>query len=433
MWASLHYVGFWLTLLLAVPAAGFLVRLFMIQHDCGHDAFFRRRVANDWVGRVIGVLTLTPYDYWRRRHATHHATSGNLDGRGIGDVATLTVEEYLGARTLGALWLLAEPSSGGAVRRRPDLYLPAGAAAADRADAGRLESVGQHDGDQSRHPRAGGGPDMAGRHRAFPDDPAADRPASPRRSASGCSSSSTSSRRTHWAPADEWSHAEAALHGSSHYDLPGVLRWFSANIGMHHVHHLASRIPFYRLPEVLRSHPELRDLGRLTLWQSLACVRLALWDEGRRRLDFLPRNAAPQEALAGAGSSLVALTSFPEHGFAPTTSFVGAHRRRGSAGAKSRDVAPSQANGPNKNVVPTRSNRPHTPRHPRSLRGAYRWRPVGGAGCGVLAAVSHAPPGGSETRPPVKAGAVRQQMARQRVRERGPPPDPVPHRPGADV
>jgi acyl-lipid omega-6 desaturase (Delta-12 desaturase) len=94
MWAALD-LGYWLCLLLAVPAAGFLVRLFMIQHDCGHGAFFRHRLTNDWVGRVIGVLTLTPYDFWRRKHAIHHSTSGNLDRRGIGDIDTLTVHEYL--------------------------------------------------------------------------------------------------------------------------------------------------------------------------------------------------------------------------------------------------------------------------------------------------------------------------------------------------
>src|SRR5580692_3777065 len=94
MWFALK-LGYGLYLLLAVPAAGFLVRLFMIQHDCGHGAFFRHRLANDWVGRVIGVVTLTPYDFWRRTHTVHHATSGNLDQRGIGDVDTLTVGEYL--------------------------------------------------------------------------------------------------------------------------------------------------------------------------------------------------------------------------------------------------------------------------------------------------------------------------------------------------
>src|SRR3979409_1995584 len=94
MWATLG-IGYWLCLLLAIPAAGLLVRLFMIQHDCGHGAFFRHRLANDWVGRVIGALTLTPYDFWRRTHAIHHASSGNLDQRGIGDIDTLTVREYL--------------------------------------------------------------------------------------------------------------------------------------------------------------------------------------------------------------------------------------------------------------------------------------------------------------------------------------------------
>ena len=93
-WAALHFGYWWLSLMLAVPAAGFLVRLFMIQHDCGHGSFFRHRLANDWVGRVIGVVTLTPYDFWRRAHAMHHASSGHLERRGIGDIDTLTVREY---------------------------------------------------------------------------------------------------------------------------------------------------------------------------------------------------------------------------------------------------------------------------------------------------------------------------------------------------
>jgi omega-6 fatty acid desaturase (delta-12 desaturase) len=93
IWATLD-LGYWLSLLLAVPTAGFLLRLFMIQHDCSHGAFFSHRFANDWIGRVIGVVTMTPYDLWRRTHAIHHATSGNLDRRGFGDVDTLTVREY---------------------------------------------------------------------------------------------------------------------------------------------------------------------------------------------------------------------------------------------------------------------------------------------------------------------------------------------------
>ena len=95
---------------------------------------------------------------------------------------------------------------------------------------------------------------------------------------------STSSSDTLWADDRDWDLHDAALHGSSHYDLPGVLRWFTANIGMHHVHHLCSRIPYYRLPRVLRENPELGNIGRLTLWQSIKCVRLVLWDESRKKL-----------------------------------------------------------------------------------------------------------------------------------------------------
>jgi omega-6 fatty acid desaturase (delta-12 desaturase) len=101
-WASLD-AGYVLGLVLAVPAAGFLMRLFIIQHDCGHGSFFRRRGTNDWIGRLLGVVTLTPYDYWRHSHGLHHASSGNLDQRGIGDIATLTVAEFQ-ARSTGILW-----------------------------------------------------------------------------------------------------------------------------------------------------------------------------------------------------------------------------------------------------------------------------------------------------------------------------------------
>src|ERR1700744_3420569 len=103
MWLSLK-VGYWLTLILAVPAAGLLVRLFLIQHDCGHGSFFKHKALNDWVGRALGVLTFTPYDYWKRNHAIHHATSNNLDRRGIGDIETLTVDEYRSLSVSGRLY-----------------------------------------------------------------------------------------------------------------------------------------------------------------------------------------------------------------------------------------------------------------------------------------------------------------------------------------
>jgi omega-6 fatty acid desaturase (delta-12 desaturase) len=102
-WAAIHFGHWELSFLPGVPAAGFLVKLFMIQHDCGHGSFFRDRLANDWVGRFLGVLTLTPYDDWRRTHAVHHANSGHLDRRGVGDIGTLTVREFKALGVWGRL------------------------------------------------------------------------------------------------------------------------------------------------------------------------------------------------------------------------------------------------------------------------------------------------------------------------------------------
>jgi omega-6 fatty acid desaturase (delta-12 desaturase) len=283
MWASLG-LSYWLTLIIAVPAAGFLVRLFMIQHDCGHGAFFRRRWANDWVGRTIGVVTLTPYDHWQRSHAIHHASSGNLERRGIGDIDTLTVREYLGLSWwrrlryrlyrhptvmfgIGPAFLflvqhrlpVGEMGSGW----RPWLTTMATNAAIALLVATTMWFVGVGPFLLVHLPitlfAASIGVWLFYVQHQFED--------------------------TFWAQGSSWNLHEAALHGSSHYDLPIVMRWFTANIGIHHVHHLCSRIPYYRLPRVLCDHPELvSDAGRLTLLQSLGCVRLALWDETQERL-----------------------------------------------------------------------------------------------------------------------------------------------------
>ncbi len=282
-WAAL-WLGYWLALLVAVPAAGFLVRLFMIQHDCGHGSFFRQRAANDWVGRVIGVLTLTPYDAGGATHAIHHATSGNLERRGIGDITTLTVEEYLALSRWRRL--------GYRLYRNPFVMFGLGPAylfmlqhrlPLERASPG-WACLDQHDGDQRGHRHRHRGDDVGRSASSRSSSCTCRSPAGVRRSASGCSTSSTSSRRPTGRGPPNWSQHEAALHGSSHYDLPRLLRWFTANIGVHHVHHLSSRIPYYRLPRVLRDYPELKGVGRLTLLQSLACVPLVLWDEGRQRL-----------------------------------------------------------------------------------------------------------------------------------------------------
>ena len=284
LWAAAWWaldVSRWLSLAIAVVNAAFLLRLFTIQHDCGHGSFFASRRMNDWVGRVLGVLTVTPYAVWRRTHAIHHGSAGNLDKRGIGDIVTLTVDQYnalsplrrlqyrlyrspvtlfviapfyiflmqnrlpvgLSGRqywisamgtnlailtVLGAIWFFGgwEPIL--------LIFLPTTLVA---ATAGMWLFYVQH---QFEH--------------------------------------------TSWEFEPVWQLHDAALHGSSYYVLPPLLQWFSANIGIHHVHHLYSRIPFYRLPEVLRDHVELSTINRMTIRESLASARLHLWDVRSARL-----------------------------------------------------------------------------------------------------------------------------------------------------
>ncbi|GAB1715755.1 MAG: fatty acid desaturase [Nitrobacter sp.] len=282
IWAALD-AGYWIGLLLAVPAAGLLVRLFMIQHDCGHGSFFRHRLTNDWVGRIIGVLTLTPYDVWRRAHTLHHAGSGNLDRRGIGDIDTLTAREFLalpkGRRLLyrlyrhpivmfgigpAYLFILQHRLPMGLMRSgwQPWISAMATNVAIAVLAATLIWLVGVGPFLLVQLPitllAASIGVWLFYVQHQFED--------------------------TFWAHDERWNFHEAGLHGSSHYDLPIVLRWFTANIGVHHVHHLCSRIPYYRLPQVLRDHPQLAAVGRLTLFQSLRCVRKVLWDEDQQKL-----------------------------------------------------------------------------------------------------------------------------------------------------
>mgnify|MGYP000987488802 FL=1 len=281
-WASLK-VSVLLSLVFAVPAAGFLVRLFMIQHDCGHGAFFAERAMNDWTGRIISVLTLTPYDAWAHSHGVHHASAGNLDRRGIGDITTLTVSEYLAKSPLQRL--------GYRLYRNPVVMFGIGP-----AFVFLLRNRLPMDGTLLRWQSwmspvlttlvvilvaapivwlIGLGPFLM-----------VHVPIVLMASSIGVWLFYVQHQYegTEWARGADWSVHEAALHGSSHYDLPPVLRWITANIGVHHVHHMCSRIPFYRLGRVMKDHPELADVGRVRLWQSFSFARLALWDEASRRL-----------------------------------------------------------------------------------------------------------------------------------------------------
>ena len=283
MWLAYSFGFWWVTLLLAVPAAGFLVRLFMIQHDCGHGAFFRHRLANDWIGRVIGVLTMTPYDFWRRTHAIHHATSGNLERRGIGDVDTLTVNEYLALSRWRRLCYR--------LYRHPAVMFGVGPAYLflfrHRLPFGLMRSGWQPWLSTMGTNLAiavivatliwliGIGPFLL-----------VHGPIMLLAAAMGVWLFYVQHQFEHtvWAHNEAWNLHEVALHGSSYYVLPGILSWFTANIGIHHVHHLCSRIPYYRLPRVLRENPELGAIGRLTLWESVKSVRLVLWDERAEKL-----------------------------------------------------------------------------------------------------------------------------------------------------
>ncbi len=273
--------GYW-PALIATPLAGlFLLRLFIIQHDCGHGAFLRSKAGNDWIGRALGALTLTPYDCWRRSHALHHAGTGNLDARGSGDVDMLTVREYRELSWLGRL--------GYRLYRHPAVLLGLGPAylflLRHRLPIGLMKegwiywasAIGTNlvtllvlalplwffgFGVTALVffpvllSAASLGVWLFYVQHQFP--------------------------KAYWEQRSDWSFYEAALEGSSYLELPPVLGWFTGHIGIHHVHHLSSQIPFYRLPEVLEKHPRLRTLNRFNVVQACGTLRLALWDEERR-------------------------------------------------------------------------------------------------------------------------------------------------------
>ena len=280
-WAALAS-GYILGLLLTIPAGALMLRLFLIQHDCGHGAFFRGRAANDWIGRILGVLTLTPYDCWRRAHAIHHASSGNLDARGVGDLDTLTVAEFQAlGRTRRLLYRLYRhpivlfgigPAYQFLLRHR----LPFGTKKGWRPWASAM-------GTNASFAVVAGLLIWAMGLKLFL---LIHLPITLVAASLGIWLFYVQHQfeHTHWDRGDDWCFHSSAIHGSSHYDLPPILRWFSANIGVHHVHHLASRIPFYRLQEVLREVPVLARTSRMTIAQSFRAVRLVLWDEEKRRL-----------------------------------------------------------------------------------------------------------------------------------------------------
>jgi acyl-lipid omega-6 desaturase (Delta-12 desaturase) len=286
---------YWLTLLLAFPAAGLLVRLFIIQHDCGHGSFFKSRGANDLVGRALSVLTLTPYGSWSKGHAAHHASTGNLDRRGRGDVDTWTVAEYEAATPLKRLLYR--------LYRHPLVMVGIGAPM-NFIVLQRLPTGFEfHDPDSRRSilwldlallvvfglACAAFGPlRVLGTYLPMMIIAAW--------VGNWLFYVQHQFDGAHWRRDGDWNFHAAALSGSSYFKLPPLLQWFSGNIGLHHVHHLCSRVPNYRLQACLDAAPELHRVAKVvTLWESLGCWRLALWDEHGRSLirfrDLKPRAA----------------------------------------------------------------------------------------------------------------------------------------------
>jgi acyl-lipid omega-6 desaturase (Delta-12 desaturase) len=284
LWVAMYFArsaAWWVIAPMAVLAGMLLVRAFIIFHDCGHGSFFPSKTANTIVGWITGILTFTPYHHWRREHSIHHATSGNLDERGTGDIWTLTVREYLAASRwkklayrlvrnplvlfgLGPLfifiiWQRFAPANTRPRERREvhltNLALLLIAIGGSWVFGWKTYLVLQ----LSVMMVAGGlGLWMFYVQHQFEDG--------------------------YWEGDSAWDYTAAAMAGSSYYKLPRILQWFSGNIGFHHIHHLNSRIPNYNLEHCHSVNPEFQKVKPVTLFSSLRTLRLRLWDEEQRTM-----------------------------------------------------------------------------------------------------------------------------------------------------
>ncbi len=274
-------VSYWLTLALAVLAAGFLVRIFIFFHDCGHGSFFKSSRANDIFGVITGILTFTPYYAWRHAHAIHHATAGDLDRSGVGDIWTMTVSEYRAAPRRKQLayrifrfppvtfligpivvFLILQRFPMGEKGRRERMSVWA----TDLALLGIVAALSALIGLKAyvliQFPimvLAG----MAGVWLFYVQH---------------------QFEGTYWERHEKWDFVTSALQGASYYKLPRILQWFSGNIGFHHIHHLSPKIPNYKLQACFNANPIFQQVKPLTVRASLKSLGLHLWDEDNRRL-----------------------------------------------------------------------------------------------------------------------------------------------------
>jgi omega-6 fatty acid desaturase (delta-12 desaturase) len=274
-------VSYLLVLAVSIPAAGFLVRTYILFHDCAHGSFLPWSKANEWLGATCGLLVFTPFQSWRHQHAVHHATSGDLDRRGVGDVPTMTVAEYqalpqgrrIGYRLfrnpvvmfgLGPIWAMILAPRFVSSRERPRIRRSVWRTnLALAAVIGLLCWLLGWDSfllvEMPSALLAGSiGVWLFYVQHQFED--------------------------AYWQDSDSWSYDEAALKGSSYLKLPKVLQFFTGNIGLHHVHHLSTRIPNYNLQRAHDDNPVFEQVPTLSIFDGIKSVRLKLWDEERGRL-----------------------------------------------------------------------------------------------------------------------------------------------------
>ena len=272
-------ISYWITLALAIPAAGFLVRIFIVFHDCGHGSYFRSRKTNDILGVITGILAFTPYYQWRRKHAIHHATSSDLDRRGTGDVWTMTVREYLESPRwrrlayrltrnpvvlfgIAPLFLLVVeqrfPWRKADRRERINVFWTNLAILGMAALLSWQMGIRAYLAIQVMVLMIAGSVGVWLFYVQHQFEGA------------------------YWEHRDRWDYVTAALQGSSFYKLPRVLQWFTGNIGFHHIHHLSPGIPNYNLEKCYRADPLFQGVPRVTLLSSLRSLTYRLWDEQRR-------------------------------------------------------------------------------------------------------------------------------------------------------
>ena len=270
--------SYWLALVMAVPVGALIIRAFVLQHDCAHGSFFKDKRWNTWVGRALCLITLTPFAFWRRDHLVHHATSGNLERRGFGDIKMLTVAEYESRGWAGRLSYRMFRNPLFMFGLAPTFYFVL-----------RLRMTWMVPKEWKRERASvrwtnltllivyGGLAYLIGPLQLL----SIQLPAIAIGGAAGVwlFYVQHNFEGTYWAHEDEWDETEASMVGSSFLRLPAILRWCTASIGYHHIHHLDRRVPNYNLQACHDGHEYLRKVTELTLWKALPMVRLKLWDE----------------------------------------------------------------------------------------------------------------------------------------------------------